>query len=135
MNRPSVIVALGDLILLFLLGASLSYIDFYVVSTDMKILMSATFVVSFILGSFGPSLGEVIEWVLFFSLGVFATYLYPQYLEYQATQSFSVTTLLINLQHAIFYSIQLLTPWCLGIPLGYTFHKITSYSYFRRNSY
>lgn len=135
MIRTPFIIAMGDLILLFLYGAVLCYMDQTLAYIDQTTILMAAFMPSLFLGLFGPSLGEIAEWILFFFLGVLSVHLYPYYNTYLINGSIPLNTLLLSTKNALLYSLNLFYVWSFGVPLGYLFYKLTSTPYYKETLY
>ena len=131
MNNNSLLVSSADLLILFLYGGALSYTSSFIMPIDMTSQLIASGLLAFILGCFGPSLDEMFEWILFFSLGVFIAKLVPQIQEYSNSGNYSLGQIILTCKQTFPYCLQLLTPWAVAIPLGLSFYKVTAHQYYK----
>lgn len=135
MDKPSFFISIADLIILFFFGLLLCYYDSYVLPISGSVEFLISFTTALFLGSFGPSMDEVFEWIIFFSLGVITMHFYPAALTAYETQTLPLQEITEAGRVGGLYTAQLLTAWVAGIPVGYLFFKLTDSKYYRHNSF
>ncbi len=125
MNQPSLLVSVGDLFILFLYSFALCYVHAHVhpLSLNLQIVISGF--LAFVLGTLGPSLEDLLEWLLFFSLGVFTALLSPQITHLYRTGEYSIDTMLLTCKQALPYYLQIMSPWTIALPLGLMFFRLS----------
>ena len=112
--------------MLFLFGAAMTYVHYFIFPIPMSIQLLASGFLALILGSLGPSFGELIEWIFFFSFGIFTAVLSPQIIYTWKTGQLGKKEILATLYQTLPYCIELLSVWIVLVPVGYVFFKITS---------
>ena len=125
MERPSFIVASGDLFIIFIYGAALTYISTFVAPVDLLTQQIASGLLAFVLACLGPDFDEILEWIFFFALGIFVASLAPEIQTYYLTGTYSLEQILLTCKNTWPYALQLLFVWIYGMPPGLIFAKIT----------
>jgi len=133
MYKPTFFEGFGDLLIVLLYGAALSYINTYVGLIDMKSQLIASGILAFFLGSFGPNLGELMEWIIIFVFGIYLVQFYPQISTYLYNGQYSVREIIEVGFDTIPYTLKMISPWLMSFPLGYIFFKITNRNHYRHS--
>lgn len=124
------IVSIADLFIILLYGACLCYINTYMFPLDTIIQLGASGILAFVLGTLGPTPEDLLEWTLFFVIGICLAALYPQLVQIYETQAVEPKALMEKVVATLPYCYQLLTPWFFTLPMGYIFFKVS-----RRHTY
>ncbi len=131
MDRPNFFIDVADIVVVFLFGAALCYTHFFIYPLDTSQLWMASGVLAFFLGTFGPFLGEILEWMIAFALGITIALLMPQILHYGRTGAYDTKSLMDAALHGVPFILSLLSPWALCLPSGYLFYKLSHRNYYR----
>ena len=131
MERPGFIVSTADFFFVFVYGGMMSYAHhFYHPLPEYAMLISSG-ALAFILGSFGPDLDEMIEWLLTFSLGVLVALLSPQIVHFYNTGVYDINAISETVKASIPFLFLLLKTWVYTFPVCFVFAKLTKRNYYR----
>ncbi len=131
MERPNLFFNIGDLIVVFLYGLALSYFHSFIYPLETVHLWIASGLLAFFLGSFGPEVDEILEWIIGFGLGVMIALMAPQGLHYFKTGDLEIRAILDTALHGLPFILMLLSPWIVSLPLGFLLSKIYNRNYYR----
>lgn len=135
MQRPSLLVSIADLMIMFLYGLALCYYDNFIAPMSGTTQLLISFITALFLGSMGPNFDEVFEWIIFFALGVLVVFLYPTAMYAYQTNTLALQEFILAIKAGSLYTARILAAWLVGIPMGFVFHKITDTKYYRHNSF
>ena len=131
MQNQSIFVSMGDLFILFFYGGALYYTEQFIYPIEMKFILVASSFLAFTLGTLGPSPEDIVEWVLFFSLGSLTAALSPPIIAYCKTGAFSLEIIWQTTGFTIPYIVNLISPWAVAVPFGMIFHRTSYGKYYR----
>jgi len=130
LNQNSFLVSVADLFIISIYGGTLFYVSHFIIPLSTTEQLGASAFLAFTLGSLGPEVDEIVEWILFFALGIFAASIVPQFNHYMAHGTYDLNNVLLAFKQALPYSLQILSPWTLMLPLGLAFHKMSHKKYY-----
>lgn len=133
MYRSSFLIASADLLVLFLYGAAICYFKQDFLNIDATTQTVASAVLAFVLGCFGPRFSEILEWALFFCLGVIAVSFYPYAPYIENDTAIPIAEMIATFKYALYYCMDLLKVWFVAMPVGIVLHKITTHNFYRNH--
>lgn len=124
-----------DLLLIFFTSAAICYVSTYLFPMKISIQMMASFVFALVMASHKPDLNDILEWVIFFAFGILTAKMFPLMVEYGQTGNVSVGHLIDVMVDALPYTLKLIAPWILAIPLGLSLEEPNRSSYFKHRGF
>lgn len=126
MGKPGFFSDSFDLFVVFLSGVALAYVSNFVTPVHMQTQMMVSGLLAFVLACLGPEFDEILEWVFFFTLGIFIANLSPEIKSYYYKGTYSLPTIFVICKWTLPYCLKLLAPWFIAMPPGIIFAKLTN---------
>lgn len=133
--EPSWIESFADLFIVSLYGGMVAYTHLYIHPLPLFVQLIATGLLAFFLGTLGPQVDEIVEWLFFFSFGVILASLSPQIFDFFKTGHYSIGQIVQLSRQSLPYLLQILSPWTFALPMGLAFYKISHHQHYRHSRF